>query len=232
MLNRLARYAAVLGVVRRYRPESLIEIGSGSQGLGEFFPGHFVGVDVAFEGRPCRTMRAVRASGTALPFATGVFDLGVCLDVLEHVDPSLRSEVISEALRVIRRGLIIGFPSGPPARDADSELSEWLGRKRVPLPQWLNEHLQYAYPDPTVVSITAADGASCVTFGNENVRIHSVMMKWEMHPRLWVRGWSLVLRYGLRPLAALLSRLTNFPPYYRQIVVVSKRSNHAVSSPP
>jgi len=40
------------------------------------------------------------------------------------------------------------------------------------------------------------------------------------------------LRYGLRPLAALLSRLTNFPPYYRQIVVVSKRSNHAVSSPP
>src|SRR2546430_5362269 len=50
-------------------------------------------------------LRAVRASGTALPFATGVFDLGVCLDVLEHVDPSLRSEVISEALRVIRRGL-------------------------------------------------------------------------------------------------------------------------------
>src|SRR5437016_13558310 len=104
MLRRLARYAAVLGVVRRYRPESLIEIGSGSQGLGEFFPGHFVGVDVAFEGRPCRTMRAVRASGTALPFATGVFDLCVCLDVLEHVEAQLRSAALTQARRGFRSG--------------------------------------------------------------------------------------------------------------------------------
>jgi hypothetical protein len=231
MLNRLARYAAVLDVLRRYRPESLIEIGSGSLGIGEFVSTPFIGVDITFEGRRCRTMRAVRASGAALPFATDGFDLGVCLDVLEHVDPSCRNEVIAEALRVVRRGLILGFPSGSLARDSDRGLAEWLRAKGVSLPQWLEEHLRYAYPDPDGVSTRAAAVGSCRTFGNENVGIHGAMMKWEMHPWLWVRGWSLVLRYGLRPLAALLCRVTNVAPYYRQIVVVSKRPKRALATP-
>ena len=52
-----------------------------------------------------RGARALQGSVTALPFATGAFDLVVCLDVLQHL-PEMTAEVaaLREAARVLRPG--------------------------------------------------------------------------------------------------------------------------------
>ena len=73
MLNRAARFFPILRELRPKLPTggSLLELGSGSLGLGEFWRGTFVGCDVTFLARPVKDMRAVRASGHQLPFGDG-----------------------------------------------------------------------------------------------------------------------------------------------------------------
>src|SRR3989337_1549135 len=88
MLNRLARYQPILRLIRKYRPSSLIEIGSGSKGIGEFCSAKFVGVDIAFEGNAVPHINLVQASGANLPFRDNSFEMAICMDVLEHVEPS------------------------------------------------------------------------------------------------------------------------------------------------
>ena len=60
MLNRAARFFPILRQLKPQLPngDSLLEVGSGSLGLGEFWKGPFVGCDVTFPSRPVKNMRA------------------------------------------------------------------------------------------------------------------------------------------------------------------------------
>ena len=226
MLDRLARYQVVVKLLADLRPSSVLEVGSGSLGLGEFFRGSFVGVDVAFDGPRSGGLRPVRASALSLPFRSRSFDLGLCLDVLEHLEPAVRLEAVAEAARVVRRHLLIGFPSGPVAQRVDAELARWLEEKQVTRPPWLEEHLRHPYPDPAEVIRAAAEMEPLASRGNENAHLHLRIMKWELHPSRWVSGSAFILRYGFRPIAALAARWIHFPPYYRHILLLTRSSRH------
>jgi hypothetical protein len=103
-------------------------------------------------------MNYVRASGFALPFRDGAFDLVCSLDTLEHIPEERRAAFLAELLRVTRDGLYVAFPfDSPTNRWAESLVVEYtsVALKRPVRP--LLEHRQFGLPDRDRVAGIFAD---------------------------------------------------------------------------
>jgi hypothetical protein len=222
VLNWAVRYYPILRALKPHLSETsaLLEIGSGSIGIGKFRRAPFVGCDIKFQGRPKAPMLPVLASGTSLPFGDRCFDAVVASDVLEHVPPDQRIYVVREALRVARKIAIFGFPSGTKAFEYDVKLAELCDRSRRVRPDWLQEHLQ-CQPLPTEHLFDELQGEWEVSsFDNANVAFHNWVMRLESH-RLWVYFFDVFLAALPRLMEYLLQR-ADCEPYYRKIVVVQR----------
>ncbi|MGA7822546.1 MAG: class I SAM-dependent methyltransferase [Candidatus Sulfotelmatobacter sp.] len=226
MLNRAARFFPILRELRRRLPSGgiVLEVGSGSLGLGEFWTGDFVGCDVAFSSRPAQNMRAVQCSGHELPFRDACFDAVVVSDVMEHVRPGQRKQVVAEVLRVARNVVVFGYPCGRAAFELDQELYRDYQRRNLPPPVWLEEHMLHPFPDEDLFAGVLTGWKSKV-FPNETLQFHHWMMKREMF-RLWDRSFSLALRI-MPGLVERALRRVNQEPSYRKIFVLTRESEEA-----
>jgi SAM-dependent methyltransferase len=222
MLNWAARYFPILRVLKRELAEknSLLEIGSGSVGIGKFHHGSFVGCDISFLYPPKAPMIPVIGSGALLPFGDQSFDVVVASDVLEHIPRDKRMSVVREALRVTRKVAVFGFPSGQIALECDHKLAADYDRRGFHRPQWLKEHLQYQ-PFPTVELFQELrDEWHISSFDNENVVFHNWTMRQEMY-RVGVCSFMILLTLLPRVMERMLQRADR-EPYYRKIVVVHR----------
>jgi len=221
LLNWAARYFPILRVLKQHHlleSGTLLEIGSGSFGIGTFRKVPFTGCDLAFKHQPKWPMTPVIASAADLPFADRSFDVVLASDVLEHVPPNLRKKVICEAARVAGQLVIFGFPCGNIAHDLDKELRQTYLDRNLQVPEWLEEHMEAAFPEPNLFEDLS--GWNLVQFGNESIRFHRWMMRSEMN-RNFLRVTVRLVRYTpwlLRPLL----RLGDGEPSYRKIFVLSK----------
>lgn len=223
MLDHAARYFPILRVLKDHNllaDASILEIGSGAVGLGEFHKSRFVGCDVAFSIRPVYPMLPVAASAAALPFADGAFDVVVASDVLEHVPPAARPMVIQEALRVGRKLVVFGFPCGQLAQDVDRKLLATYVRKKLEVPIWLTEHMQAPFPEPDL--LCNLHGWEVESFDNESIQFH--LRFWthvELHKILYYAGRASVL---IAPrIVEYLLRKGDRAPYYRRVFVLRKK---------
>ena len=221
MLNWAARYYPILRVLKQQLAEtdSLLEVGSGSVGIGMFYHGRFVGCDINFPSPPNAPMLPVVASATTLPFGDGSFDAVVVSDVLEHVPPDQRMVVVRETLRVVRKIAVFGFPSGQAAVEYDRRLAEaYDGRQNRPV--WLQEHMLFQ-PFPTESLFEELkDEWTVSSFDNENVVFHNWVMRQEMH-LLGIYCFKILL-VEIPRLMEYLLRYADRGPYYRKIVVVER----------
>ncbi len=226
MLNRAARFFPILRELKYQLPTggALLEVGSGSLGLGEFWTGPFVGCDTTFSSRPVKNMRAVRCSGQQLPFEDGAFDAVILSDVMEHVPPGLRKQVVAEALRVARKVVVFGYPCGPAAFELDQKLYRDYQRRNLPPPAWLQEHMLHPFPDEALLTELPAAWKSRV-IPNESLQFHYWMMRTEMF-RLWDYFFRLVLRIMPGFVERFLQR-ANREPSYRKIFVLTRDSESA-----
>jgi SAM-dependent methyltransferase len=222
MLNRAARYFPIIRELRRRLREndSILEIGSGPFGIGEFYRHSFIGCDVSFPCQPKAPMLPIIASATNLPFRDQSFDAVVVSDVLEHVPPDSRDRVIREALRVTRKLAIFGFPCGPHAFENDRKLFETYDRRQKNAPIWLVEHMRYKFPTEDVFDHLEKRW-DLSSFGNENLNFHFWVMCREMSP-VWNYLFSAVLRI-FPQVTAFLLRGADREPYYRMIFVLEQR---------
>jgi hypothetical protein len=175
MLNQKVRYGLVRRLVRRHRSGAICEVGSGRTGLARYFRGvRFVGVDVDFEDYGAEPsplaaeMTGIRADARRLPFRDASFDLVFSLDMVEHLAVRDRPVVIRELARVARHDLVVAFPCGDAARDADRRQAHALAARGRPVPGWLAEHVAIEYPMPAEMdAIFAALGHGFDVSGNE-----------------------------------------------------------------
>jgi SAM-dependent methyltransferase len=247
MMSQIVRYAPVIELIAERRPRSVLEVGSGSQGLGRFLARRFVGVERDFTDytpavqRPSPWMLPVCADAARVPFRATTFDLVLMIDVLEHVPPAARAELVSECVRVARDTIAVGFPSGPLAESHDRELDRWLDERKLPRPGWLAEHLEHPFPTAgEIAGLFAGAGARVRIVENAWLPAHRAFIRWETRPRgaaysalladllaptEWDwrrhRPWTNGLRLGARPLAPLL-RLLDRRPAYRTLIVAER----------
>jgi hypothetical protein len=221
LLNWAARYYPITRILRAngfFDKGSLLEIGSGSVGIGKFRPVPFVGCDIAFASKPVWPMIAVVASAADLPMSDCQFDVVVASDVLEHIPLDLRNSVISETLRVARYLVIFGFPSSDAAWQLDKSLMQYYERRHVIPPDWLKEHMDAPFPGADLFQ--NLDGWSVEQFGNESLRFHGWLMRREMC-RPFVRACTLWMQIAPRIVETVLKWLDR-EPNYRQIFVLKR----------
>jgi hypothetical protein len=221
LLNRAARFFPILRVLRSRLSVggTLLEVGSGSLGLGEYWAGRFVGCDVKFSSRPVKNMLAVVCSGHQLPFPDVAFDAVVVSDVMEHVPPELRKQVVDEVLRVARVLVVFGYPCGRAAFAVDEKLHRDYRRRNLATPAWLEEHMVHSFPDEELLRATPGGWKSEV-IANENLQFHYWMMKAEMF-----HWWNYIFRLALRMAPRFMERLlrrANREPSYRKIFVLTR----------
>ena len=221
MLNWAARYYPIVRALRRVvgNTDSILEVGSGAFGLARYLPHNIVGCDVTFAQKPLANLLAVRASALHLPFSDESFAAVVSSDVLEHVPPDLRPQVISETLRVARKVAIFGFPCGLLAQKLDEDFLTFHREHNIDPPEWLTEHMQFPFPQTSLFA--QLEPAWRVRFfGNESLRFHALINHAER------RGpWNRLFQTGLSLVPTLCERalqLFDRPPFYRQICIIER----------
>lgn len=223
LLNHAARYFPILRELLPHLAPGgrVLEIGSGSQGLGEFWSHPFVGCDVSFLYKPNKLMMPVVCSGDRLPFSDGSFDAVVSSDVMEHVPPQKRWDVVAEALRVTREIAVFGFPSGPAAFLLDQQLYSDYKKRGIPPPIWLEEHMLHPFPTSDLFRELPSEW-KMKAIPNESLGFHNWVMHIEMN-----RWWDRFFRLALILLPAMfesLLRKVDREPSYRMIFVLTREN--------
>lgn len=226
MLNRAARYFPLLEELHAESGAGIriLEIGSGSIGLGQFYKGSFVGCDVTFSTKPRMPLVPVVASAAALPFSSQSFAIVISSDVMEHVPPQDRPKLISEALRVARNKAIFCFPCGEQALALDRALVDEYRTRGMDPPLWLQEHMQYPFPDGDLFQVVPA-GWKIRSEANESLKFHRWLMRKEMF-----RGWNYLFRIALLTMPGLARRILGYcndEPCYRRIFILTREENGA-----
>lgn len=99
-------------------------------------------------------------SAAGLPFPNNAFDVVTSSDVIEHIPAEARSAHLDELLRVAARRVAVCFPFGSqPHVEAERGLASDLEGLGLPVPEFLEEHLEFGLPGPNQVAELAAAAA-------------------------------------------------------------------------
>jgi SAM-dependent methyltransferase len=150
----------------------VLDVGSRGRGIGLIYKNTFVGLDLSFSRTIHKRMAPVAGSVLRLPFISNSFDIIVCSDVLEHLKPDDRPAAVRQLLRVARKGLILGFPTGEGALESDRFIAGLFERRGRTLPNWLESHLQNGPVDHAQVEkvLSEAAGTRFSTIENQSVK--------------------------------------------------------------
>jgi len=152
MLDTFQRYEAAFNLINNFAKEnesvSILDIGSNGPGFAYFNIFSNVkqtNLDIVHFDREIikrfRNVNFVTFNGFDFPFHDGAFDIIICSDTLEHVNPEFRNNFISQVLRISNRFVVFTFPVST-SRIFEKIL--YIGSfKRI---KFLKEHIENGLP--------------------------------------------------------------------------------------
>jgi SAM-dependent methyltransferase len=180
-------------VLARFPGALILDAGCGEYGLAAFMPrADITSVDILPAESVDARLKYQHGSILGLSFEKGSFDVAVSVDVLEHLPENLRTKAVDELVRVARRAVVIACPAGRAAREMDERFAGKLTAAGDPLPDWLKEHLQQAYPETDAI-IEAIESAAVKTGRKTAI---SVSFSEPLSVAQFLRTWSLSSKYG------------------------------------
>lgn len=145
------RYLPVIQWIKRQKSFlRILEIGSGDFGLTTYLKYPVVKADIKFNRSSPRSPR-LAADAAALPFRDKSFDLVFSADLLEHVSPESRIQILQEAVRVSRGRVMMIFPCGAEARESDCRLAFQYRKEHGRGLSILEEHGQIPFPEESEI---------------------------------------------------------------------------------
>ncbi len=217
------RYLPISDHIREsgVKEPSILEVGSGAKGITPYIPYSVTGLDIAFNGDIAKNLKPVVHSSTKLPFPNRSFDYVVSVDMLEHVPPAQRFDVISEMFRVAGKRIFIAVPCGKAAQIHDKNMDDLYFRRKGERYDFLREHVENGLPDKdelqSLISKAASQrdrSISLTVIPNVNLLIRSCYMK------LWIVPRGPLLYSLFSPLFCIVRKWLNFGDCYRQIFIV------------
>lgn len=223
MLNAAVRYHPIVRFIKKKKPETICEIGSGSNGLGEFLNVKFVGCDIEFLARINKNMVPVKADARRLPFPANSFDLVFSLDTIEHIPAKDRKKVLEEMFRISKKYVILGFPCDDVARDIDAEVNKFYDILGLKKPAWIDEHLTNVYPtSKDMYALLKKFKCSYKVMANGNLLFHKLVILVESLPLIFLIT-NIFGKLFIR-LPETMINLFNRGQAYRKIFYIEKAS--------
>ncbi len=201
--------------------QSILEVGSGDQGIARYLNLPVTGIDVAFGTTLHPKLKPIKHQGYLLPFESQSFDVVVSTDMLEHVPPEHRFLSVSEMARVARKMLCLAVPAGKLAEAQDKALDELYYKLRGEHYPFLKEHVENGLPTVETINqmlakVTEHRTATIRHFKNYNLAIRMIEMRAFITPALWAKA---VFRF--LHVFSLAPSLLSFGNCYREIFIVN-----------
>lgn len=220
MIDVILRYLPALYVIEKYgENESILEVGIGGSGLAQFINRRIVGCDIY----RYKQISYEPIIGTALSllFKTSSFDICVSIDVLEHLAKNDREHAINELIRVSRRKIIIGAPSGKTSERYDKKLAKLYGFIHRDH-KWIDEHIINGLPSQfDIEHILKKYNLSYRILKNTNIILWFLIMIMQSTPLYWHIFYLMGLNRMTQMLKNILPIL-NLGKTYRNIFIIEK----------
>lgn len=208
--------------------EPVLEVGSGVNGISDFFGGNVIGVDSDFGktvGQQNKNIVHKLGSVAKIPFKDGSFKYVVCMDTFEHIKDEIREKSFKELYRVTKKGglIFLGFPSSALSQKYEDVLSFFYKKKYKRRYYWLEEHKLNGLPDESKIQkiISKRFGSkkkiSLLKYVNLNVWLISNLI-FVVYPDFFLFR---ILKLFYKPIFIFL-KLLRFGPFYRVLFIVEK----------
>ncbi len=219
------RYYPVVRALEELDVTEVLEVGSGTNGISDYFDGDVIGVDSDFSKTKLsknKNIKHIKSSITRLPFKANTFKAVVCLDTLEHVPDDLREKAVLELCRVTQKGgkLYLGFPTSNLSKFSEEIASALFKRKYKKSDPWLKEHKEFGLPDGEKIESILLKYGEVKSRGNVNIFL------WLMIYYFFIAHPNSIISRGIKKLNFLffgVIRNTNFSPTYRVIFELDKK---------
>lgn len=213
------RYFPIVKIIRSENmlKPSILEVGSGSLGITPYLKKKITGVDVSFDGPQTSMLNKVRASAEKLPFSDNSFDYVICVDVLEHIKPVLRKNVVDELLRVGKRKIFLAVPCGKKTKEEDLYTSKLFLKIMGYKDRYLEDHIKNKLPTKREI-LGMLNNTEVKILKNVNFLLHRYIMRTQISKRKLFNFISGVVNIMLIP---VFSRV-NWGDCYRYIFVIKK----------
>lgn len=218
------RYLAIVEDIKKLGNNiNILEVGSGGLGIVPYLKRKVTGVDRKFEPPFHPLLKKIKASSAKLPFAYSSYDLIVSVDMLEHLKKEDRKKAISEMIRVAKKKVFIGVPTGKKSLEQDKMLDEYYQKRFGHRFIFLEEQITFGLPEKgeihDLIKIAGIDHRKDLRIkiiGNENLQLREFLMKGWMTNNFFTDAFYRKIMLLFVP----IMRYCNYEPTYRQIFFV------------